>query len=96
MNKIQGIEDEGVGSAEGQGKSTQASWLISVQEKSTKLLKALPLQVKPLIGNKLSNNDPIYRFLLREVAVAAIDGIIQFCTLCIVYCEIIGTLCQYL
>ena len=71
MNKIQGIEDEGVGSAEGQGKSTQASWLISVQEKSTKLLKALPLQVKPLIGNKLSNNDPIYRFLLREVAVAS-------------------------
>ena len=71
MNKIQGIEDEGVGSAEGQGKSTQASWLISVQEKSTKLLKALPLQVKPLIGNKQSNNDPIYRFLLREVAVAS-------------------------
>ena len=71
MNKIQGIEDEGVGSTEGQGKSTQASWLISVQEKSTKLLKALPLQVKPLIGNKLSNNDPIYRFLLREVAVAS-------------------------
>ena len=71
MNKIQGIEDEGVGSTEGQGKSTQASWLISVQEKSTKLLKALPLQVKPLIGNKQSNNDPIYRFLLREVAVAS-------------------------
>ena len=71
MNKIQGIEDEGVGSTEGQGKSTQASWLISVQDKSTKLLKALPLQVKPLIGNKQSNNDPIYRFLLREVAVAS-------------------------
>ena len=71
MNKIQGIEDEGIGSAEGKGKSTQASWLISVQEKSTKLLKALPLQVKPLLGNKQSNNDPIYRFLLREVAVAS-------------------------
>ena len=71
MNKIQGIEDEGVGSGDGQGKSTQASWLISVQEKSTKLLKVLPLQVKPLMGNKQSTNDPIYRFLLREVAVAS-------------------------
>ena len=71
MNKIQGIEDEGVGSGDGKGKSTQASWLVSVQEKSTKLLKVLPLQVKPLVGNKQSNNDPIYRFLLREVAVAS-------------------------
>jgi dynein heavy chain 1 len=71
MNKIQGIEDEGVGSGDGKGKSTQASWLVSVQEKSNKLLKVLPLQVKPLVGNKQSNNDPIYRFLLREVAVAS-------------------------
>ena len=70
MNKIQGVEDEGLGVEDSPGKKTQASWLVSVQEKSTKLLKALPLQVKPLIGNKQSNNDPIFRFLLREVAVA--------------------------
>ena len=70
MNKIQGIEDEGLGSGDTAGKSSQASWLVSVQEKSTKLLKVLPLQVKPLTGNKQSTNDPIYRFLLREVAVA--------------------------
>ena len=71
MNKIQGVEDEELGSSETAGKKTQASWLIAVQEKSTKLLKALPLQVKPLVGNKQSNNDPIFRFLLREVAVAS-------------------------
>ena len=71
MNKIQGVEDEELGSEDTAGKKTQASWLISVQEKSNKLLKALPLQVKPLVGNKQSNNDPIFRFLLREVAVAS-------------------------
>ena len=71
MNKIQGVEDEELGSTESAGKKTQASWLITVQEKSTKLLKVLPLQVKPLVGTKQSNNDPIFRFLLREVAVAS-------------------------
>ena len=71
MNKIQGVEDEGLGVGDSPGQKTQASWLVIVQEKSTKLLKALPLQVKPLVGNKQSNNDPIFRFLLREVAVAS-------------------------
>ena len=71
MNKIQGVEDEELGSTESAGKKTQASWLVTLQEKGEKLLKALPAQVKPLVGNEKSNNDPIFRFLLREVAVAS-------------------------
>jgi dynein heavy chain 1 len=71
MNKIQGVEDEELGGAESAGKKTQASWLVIVQEKGEKLLKALPLQVKPLVANEQSKNDPIFRFLLREVAVAS-------------------------
>ena len=70
MNKIQGVEDEELGNTESAGKKTQASWLIVVQEKGEKLLKALPPQVKPLVANEQSKNDPIFRFLLREVAVA--------------------------
>ena len=71
MNKIQGVEDEELGSTESAGKKTQASWLIIVQEKGTKLLNVLPKKVLPLVGNEQSNNDPIFRFLLREVAVAS-------------------------
>jgi len=71
MNKIQGVEDEELSATESAGKKTQASWLIVVQEKGEKLLKALPVKVKPLVGNEQSNNDPIFRFLLREVAVAS-------------------------
>ena len=71
MNKIQGVEEEELGSTESAGKSAQASWLVTLQEKGEKLLKALPEQVKPLTATEQSNNDPIFRFLLREVAVAS-------------------------
>jgi len=71
MNKIQGVEEEELGSTESAGKNAQASWLVTLQEKGEKLLKALPEQVKPLTGTEQSNNDPIFRFLLREVAVAS-------------------------
>ena len=71
MNKIQGVEEEELGSNESAGKSAQASWLVTLQEKGEKLLKALPEQVKPLTATEQSNNDPIFRFLLREVAVAS-------------------------
>ena len=70
MNKIQGVEDEELGSTESAGDSSQASWLVSVQEKSEKLLSTLPSEVLPLVGTEASNNDPIFRFLRREVAVA--------------------------
>jgi dynein heavy chain 1 len=70
MNKIQGVEDEELGSTESAGDSSQASWLVSVQEKSEKLLSTLPSEVLPLVGTEASNNDPIFRFLKREVAVA--------------------------
>ena len=71
MNKIQGVEEEELGSTESAGKNAQASWLVTVQQKGDKLLSALPKEVKPLVGNEQSNNDPIFRFLLREVAVAS-------------------------
>ena len=70
MNKIQGVEDEELSSASSAGDKSQASWLVSVQEKSEKLLSSLPSEVLPLIGTEASNNDPIFRFLRREVAVA--------------------------
>mgnify|MGYP002626899237 CR=1 FL=1 len=40
------------------------------EEKSEKLLSSLPKEVIDLVGNEESNNDPIFRFLKREVAVA--------------------------
>ena len=71
MNKIQGVEDEELSTvSDTEGKSTQASWLIVVENKSTKLLKGLPTAVLPLQGNEQSNNNPIFRFLRREVGVA--------------------------
>ena len=70
MNKIQGVEDEELSSTSSAGDKSQASWLVSVQEKSEKLLSSLPSEVLPLVGTEASNNDPIFRFLRREVAVA--------------------------
>ena len=69
MNKIQGTEDEEL-SESSSGDKAQVGWLVSVEEKSEKLLGSLPSEVIDLIGNEESNNDPIYRFLKREVAVA--------------------------
>ena len=71
MNKIQGVEDEELTTvSDSPGKSTQASWLVIVENKSSKLLKGLPTAVLPLQGNEQSNNNPIFRFLKREVGVA--------------------------
>ena len=70
MNKIQGVEDEELSSSSSAGDKSQASWLVTVEEKSEKLLSTLPSEVLPLIGTESSNNDPIFRFLKREVAVA--------------------------
>ena len=69
MNKIQGTEDEELSSSSA-GDKAQVGWLVSVQEKSEKLLSSLPKEVIDLVGNEESNNDPIFRFLKREVAVA--------------------------
>ena len=70
MNKIQGVEDEELSSASSAGDKSQASWLVTVEERSEKLLATLPSEVLPLVGTESSNNDPIFRFLKREVAVA--------------------------
>jgi dynein heavy chain 1 len=69
MNKIQGTEDEEL-SSDSSGDKAQVGWLVSVQEKSEKLLGSLPSEVMNLVGGEESNNDPIFRFLKREVAVA--------------------------
>ena len=68
MNKIQGVEDEELSNTSDAGSNTQAGWLVSVQNKSEKLLESLPSEVKKLVANENSNNDPIFRFLRREVA----------------------------
>jgi dynein heavy chain 1 len=70
MNKIQGVEDEELSSESSAGDKSQASWLVTVEERSEKLLATLPSEVLPLVGTESSNNDPIFRFLKREVAVA--------------------------
>ena len=67
MNKIQGVEDEELSSGTTQ---SQASWLTAVQEKGEKLLSSLPEKVFALQGSEGANNNPIYRFLKREVGVA--------------------------
>ena len=69
MNKIQGTEDEELSTGTS-GDKAQVGWLVSVQEKSEKLLGSLPNEVMNLHGNEESANDPIFRFLKREVAVA--------------------------
>ena len=69
MNKIQGTEDEEL-SESSSGDKAQVGWLVSVQEKGEKLLRSLPNEVYDLKGGEESNNDPIFRFLKREVAVA--------------------------
>ena len=68
INKIQGVEDEELSS--GSEKKT-VSWLVLVQQKSEKLLQNLPMEVNYLEGNENSNNDPIFRFLKREVGIAS-------------------------
>ena len=70
MNKIQGVEDEELSSG-GSGEKKTVSWLVSVQQKSEQLLKNLPEEVSLLEGNENSNNDPIFRFLKREVGIAS-------------------------
>ena len=69
MNKIQGVEDEELSS--GQGEKSQASWLVAVEEKAEKLLGNLPESVTQLEGSEVLNNNPIYRFLRREVGIAS-------------------------
>ena len=60
MNKIQGIEEEELSSSDQSGQTSQASWLISVKEKSEKLLETLPNEVLPLTGSENLNNNPIF------------------------------------
>ena len=68
MNKIQGVEDEELSSSG--ATQSQASWLTNVQEKGEKLLNSLPERVFSLQGGEDANNNPIYRFLKREVGIA--------------------------
>ena len=68
INKIQGVEDEELSSG---SEKKAVSWLVLVQQKSEKLLQNLPMEVNYLEGNENSNNDPIFRFLKREVGIAS-------------------------
>ncbi len=52
-------------------KKKTVSWLVLVQQKSEKLLQNLPMEVNYLEGNENSNNDPIFRFLKKEVGIAS-------------------------
>ena len=61
MNKIQGTEDEEL-STESSGDKSQVGWLVTVQEKSEKLLGSLPSEVMNLEGGEESAKDPIFRF----------------------------------
>jgi dynein heavy chain 1, cytosolic len=71
MNKIQGVEDEELseGSSE---KKTKVSWLVTVEQKASKLYDTLPGQVNHLDkGGEVAHKNPIYRFLKREIGVVA-------------------------
>ncbi|MCQ2815661.1 MAG: AAA family ATPase [archaeon] len=70
INKIQGTEDEEL-SSDSSNEKGQASWLIAVQEKSTRLLENLPKEVVKLETTEAALNNPIFRFLKREVGVSS-------------------------
>ncbi|EAR94592.2 dynein heavy chain, cytoplasmic protein (macronuclear) [Tetrahymena thermophila SB210] len=54
----------------GQGQqSQQVQWLRTVQERSESFLKVLPQQIEKLNRTATSMNDPLFRFLEREITV---------------------------
>lgn len=64
---IQGTGDEGSTSKE----DSKAHWLVELDAKCTKLLESMPLQFDQMHRTKDSINNPIFRFVLREVTVAS-------------------------
>jgi dynein heavy chain 1, cytosolic len=52
-------------------KNSQLKWLSEVNEKVTKYIKILPKEVKKLARTEDLMNNPLFRFLEREVTVAS-------------------------
>lgn len=69
MNKIQAQEDEEL--TDSSADKNKVSWLTLVEQKAKRLLDALPGQVNYLEKSNQASNNPIYRFLNREIGVAS-------------------------
>jgi dynein heavy chain 1 len=67
INKIQGTEDEEL--TESSTDKSKGSWLSLVELKAQKLFDTLPEKVNSLEKSESSSNNPIYRFLKREIGV---------------------------
>ena len=68
INRIQSAEDEEL--SEDKGASTKIGWMVTVEEKASKLLSALPKKVEQPERNEQAQKNPIYRFLKRETGMA--------------------------
>ena len=74
MKLLQGTGDDMITvgeEAKSQSQGDKAQWLIKLQSKIEKMIKALPLQLETLKRTSLSITNPLFRFLEREVTVAS-------------------------